>query len=79
MSAALHFSFLPWKKALMVMGAKYPAFRSVLNIRMITIGRLWIDIAPFRRYHFDTKPATGGTPIILSDAIAKAPMVKGIA
>jgi len=40
---------------------------------------LCISRAPFRRYHFVTKPATGGAPIMLSDARAKAPMVKGIA
>ena len=34
--------------------------------------------APFSRYHLVTNPATGGAPIILSEANANAPNVKGI-
>ena len=78
-SVLLHPPFRPWKKALKVIGAKYPAFRIVLTMRTIRMGMLWIDNAPFRRYHFVTNPATGGTPIMLKDAIAKAPMVNGMA
>ena len=35
--------------------------------------------APFSRYHFVTKPATGGAPIMLNEARANAPNVNGIA
>ena len=35
--------------------------------------------APISRYHLVTKPATGGAPIMLSEARANAPKVNGIA
>jgi hypothetical protein len=37
---SLFHSLLPWKNALIVMGAKYPALRSVLAIRTMIMGRL---------------------------------------
>ena len=33
---------------------------------------------PTSKYHLETKPATGGAPIMESEAMAKAPKVKGM-
>ena len=37
-----------------------------------------ICVAPTRSFHLVTKPATGGAPIMLSEATAKAAKVKGM-
>ena len=37
----------------------------------------WMLMAPLARYHLVTKPHTGGTPIMDSEATANAPKVNG--
>src|SRR5579883_676915 len=60
-------------------GAKYAAFRRVLASNTAIIPIEPASHAPFTRYHLVTKPATGGAPIMLNEARAKAPKVNGIA
>jgi hypothetical protein len=35
-------------------------------------------VAPLSMNHFEMKPAVGGTPIMLSEPMAKAPIVHGM-
>lgn len=44
----------------------------------VTASQCWAAIAPDNMYHLDTKPTAGGSPIIDSAAMAKAPMVQGM-
>jgi len=38
----------------------------------------WASTDPTRRFHLVIKPATGGAPIMLKEATAKAPKVNGM-
>ena len=66
------------KNALYTIGAKYAALRNELANRTLSTATLCLSIDPNTRYHFVTNPETGGTPIILNVAIAKAAIVHGI-
>src|SRR6056297_627628 len=59
-------------------GTKYPAFSRLLSSSTSSSTRLLISMVPSARYHLLTKPLTGGTPIMLKEARAKAAMVRGM-
>ena len=72
------FSLSFGKKARTKIGTKYPALRSELAINTTSSPMEPSSMVPSARYHLETNPATGGAPIMESDAMPKAAMVKGI-
>ena len=66
------------KNALYRIGTKYAAFRKELTNSTVSTTKLWRSKEPITRYHFVINPDTGGIPIMLKVAIAKAAIVHGI-